>query len=405
MAAMRADQIPLLEGQPGIGKSALVYAVAREMGAHVITFRLGEQPPEEMHGLPIISPDPIEINGKAYRAVVKAPPDWVAAALNHDGWVIVFLDELLHLSDSGQGMALAILHDRIAASIRLDRAKIAIVAAGNPPELSAGGWKRTAPLTRRTVILVVNVDTMEFSSMDAFPSNWGYPLEPIVKFGQELNMQLRLKWRGILAAYVRARPNCFDIKDVAEMSNGFLCPATCETIADLGASVEQFTSKTPASLQGVVRQELFVGAVGLAAASDILAFIDMMDVPSADELLDNPDPYIQGDQAPSFDKLYYLLMSLSRVMEQRTQQSIKTPTKAVSAVTMSSWQAAVKLAVFFQKKGAPKDLLCMFVAKLVSPSVKPKSAVPPPEMLELFTTLDILKVAGLSGAGLTGFEG
>ena len=399
-AVIAADRIPYLEGPPGWGKSSILKTLAVKKNAKLFIVYLAQVAGNEIHGIPVVNKELLTLGERQFTVVEQAPPRWAVEAAQMQN-AIIFFDEVNQVSPSDQGQLMSILTERLVGSVHLDRSRIAIVAAGNPPEMSAGGWKFTPPARRRFVKLDMRLDPIEFASMDAFPSNWGYDLPPVVKFGNELPVNLRVKYRNMLAAYVRSRPNCFELpKDLGTMSEGFVCPATIEDSADLLAATEAFVEK---SLQGEIRHQLLAGSVGIAAAADILTFLDLLDVPNADDLLDDPTNFVSSPRTIDLDKLYYLLMSLGEAMRFRTRKTTESSSKAVLTRAQTSWQNAIKIATYLQANSAPKDLLCMFVGFLVRADVRPKQVVPPKEVAELIETLSVLKASGLSSTELANF--
>ncbi len=103
------EQTPIMiEGPPGIGKSSVVYQVADRLGLKVIDLRLGQIPPSDIRGLPMVK-DGISM---------YACPEW----LPKDGNGILFLDELTNAAPPSKASPSSSCWIAVSASTSLEMA-------------------------------------------------------------------------------------------------------------------------------------------------------------------------------------------------------------------------------------------------------------------------------------------
>lgn len=367
-----AGKVPYLVGAPGIGKTEVAKAIARELKAELHIICLAQRAGNEIHGIPIVAKDPLKIGDKEYTVVKQSPPAYAVEASNQER-AILFFDEFNQLSPTDAGQAMTIFSERLIGDIRLPRNNTMMLAAGNPPELSAGGWKMPPPVRRRLVFLPMEVDAKAWAAPSAFPTNWGYPLNPLKVFGEEneLSEDDRLRKRTIVASWIHSRPDVFINKDPSKMLEGYVCPATADDAADLLAAVEKFVEKKD---QSAARQMLLTGVLGPIGCHGLTTFLDNLDVPDAREVLDNPKPFFASFGSRNMDpgKLYYFLMSLVEETRFRTREHNKEGKKSQLDKAQAAWYNSLEIAGFLSKKNAPSDFLVMFVGNLQDPNVMPK---------------------------------
>lgn len=123
-------------GPPGVGKSAIVEQIAKEMGLPLEALLLSQCDPTDVGGFPVV------IEGKLNRMPLGA----IKAAC--DKPVILFLDELSCSAPAVQGASLQLIYARRAGDAKLHPGT-RIIAASNPAEQAAGGWEIALPLISR----------------------------------------------------------------------------------------------------------------------------------------------------------------------------------------------------------------------------------------------------------------
>jgi hypothetical protein len=130
IAYIKAGLVPMVEGSPGIGKSAIVHSIAREFNLLVIDLRLAQCDPTDLLGFP-------KVNGMkaGYVPMETFPIEGDELPINPEtgkpyaGWLL-FLDELTSANRAVQAAAYKLILDRMVGQHKLHK-NVAIVAAGN----------------------------------------------------------------------------------------------------------------------------------------------------------------------------------------------------------------------------------------------------------------------------------
>lgn len=121
---IRAGIVPLVTGSPGIGKSHIVHAIAKQYNLKLIDLRLSQCDPSDLLGYPTF------MNGRAdYAPFAHFPIEGDPLPEGYSGWLL-FLDELTSALPAIQAAAYRIILDRQVGSHKLHK-RVAIVGAGN----------------------------------------------------------------------------------------------------------------------------------------------------------------------------------------------------------------------------------------------------------------------------------
>lgn len=155
---IKSGLVPMMEGSPGIGKSALARWVAEEFNLLLIDVRLSQCDPVDLLGFPNsngkkgyyvpmdtfpVEGDPLPIN-----PVTKQP---------YSGWLL-FLDEFSSAGRAVQAAAYKIVLDKMVGQAKLHK-NVAIICAGNKESDGAIVEEMSTALQSRLVHmeLVINV--------------------------------------------------------------------------------------------------------------------------------------------------------------------------------------------------------------------------------------------------------
>ena len=137
----------MIWGPPGIGKSAIVAAVATAHQLRFVDVRLSQLAPTDLRGLPVPK------DGVS----TWFPPEF----LPRDGAGILFLDELTMAPPTMQGVAQQLILDRRVGSYELPNGWF-VWAAGNRKEDRASVYEMPAPLSNRFLHVDVEPDLDSF---------------------------------------------------------------------------------------------------------------------------------------------------------------------------------------------------------------------------------------------------
>ena len=135
MDCLYAGLVPYVQSSPGMGKSAIMRAIAKELNLFLIDHRLSTSPPEDLSGLPYFK------DGKAYFApfgelfpvkgteLPKKYDDAGNVIGQYDGW-LVFLDEFPSAKKDTQAAAYKLILDKMVGQHDLHEL-VLLAAAGN----------------------------------------------------------------------------------------------------------------------------------------------------------------------------------------------------------------------------------------------------------------------------------
>ena len=146
----------MIWGAPGIGKSSIVSAAARNSGYDFIDLRLSQLAPTDLRGLPVA----IHPKNNVERGISKwYPPEF----LPKTGKGILFLDEINMAPPAMQGVAQQLILDRKVGNYKVPEDWL-IWAAGNRKEDRASVYEMPSPLNNRFLHLDVEVNFSCFKS-------------------------------------------------------------------------------------------------------------------------------------------------------------------------------------------------------------------------------------------------
>ena len=119
---IKVGLVPLLKGSPGMGKSAIMHEIAKELNLELIDIRLAQMDPVELNGFPMFK------DGKAsYAPMDIFPTTDTELPEGKNGW-LVFFDELTSAPKSVQAAAYKILLDKAVGKFKIHE-RVRMVAA------------------------------------------------------------------------------------------------------------------------------------------------------------------------------------------------------------------------------------------------------------------------------------
>lgn len=153
--AIRAKKVPMIEGSPAIGKSAIVKAIAKQFKLKLIDMRLSQCDPTDLLGFPRV------IGNKAgYIPMDTFPLDTDTVPAGYDGWLL-FLDEFTSAPRGVQAAAYKVTLDRMIGMHHL-HPNCAVVCAGNKDSDGAIVEEMSTALQSRLIHLELVVDALEW---------------------------------------------------------------------------------------------------------------------------------------------------------------------------------------------------------------------------------------------------
>lgn len=258
--ALQAGLIPMVQGSPGIGKSAMIRKTAQDLNLKVLDDRVATNGPEHYSGLPDVSGNKAVYKPFDVFPLEGDPLPKDANGKEMAGW-------LLYLSEFNSGLPTTLvgvyklLQEREVGQRPL-HSKVFIVADGNRDEDRAITQALGSALQRRLLWLEAFVDGNNATHFDNFmmdvaiPQNWN---TKTVAF---------LNWK-------RAYLNTFDPEHTDKT---FACPGTWEWVSKLSDQEEPVAADAP----------LFCGAIGPIGVEYVSFCEQFGNLPTLAEILADP---------------------------------------------------------------------------------------------------------------------
>lgn len=299
--ALEANQPVLITGAPGVGKTAVMRALARQRGWPIETIIASICEPSDLGGLPVID------NG----GVRRVPPRWATnlAEQCKDGKPgIMFFDELSTAAPANQAVVLRISQERVVGDLELPES-VRFASAANPVELSAGGWDLSAPLANRLCHLTWqnNPEIWVKGMRTGFPDPPILPIDP--------------KWRdkipetqSLVASFIKAQPHKLLVTPSDDSKKGQAWPSNRTwhygaILLACGASQSKAT-----------QIELLSGMVGDGPAGEFFAWLSKMDLPDPKAVLENPKKHIKEPKADEEHRTYAIVSAALALVEADVSQ-------------------------------------------------------------------------------------
>jgi MoxR-like ATPase len=242
--AIKARVSAMIWGAPGVGKSALVYEVARTMGVRLQDERVSDRDPVDFRGLPRI------VDG---RTIWTLPDFWPT-----EGEGILFFDEITNAVPAVQSVCYQVVLDRKLGNVPLPDGW-AVVAAGNREADRAISQRMSSALANRFVHLEFEPDLDEWVSWSA-----------------------RAGIRAEVVAFLSMRRDLLHAFDPSKGEKSFASPRTWEFVSRLMDAA----GPNPEA----AGYDLLAGAVGPGAAGEFLAFVKTFrDLPELRDIWTSPE--------------------------------------------------------------------------------------------------------------------
>ncbi|MDZ7345763.1 MAG: ATP-binding protein [candidate division KSB1 bacterium] len=372
---LEAGQVPILIGEPGVGKSAFATSLAANLNAALSIVYLAHREASEIHGIPVVSDDRLQAGSQTVRVVTFAPPDYAIWALQQSQTgrsVVILFDEFSCLAPEATASALAILSEKRIGDVRLDPSRVAMIACANPVELAAGGWRIAPPAANRLAWYKFPVDPMEW--VERFPLYWGRP--PVVRYlDRELPEDAWASRRIRVAAFVRAFPDLLIKVPASEdaRSGPWPSPRSWDAVSRVLTVAELADAS-----EGVVRS-VVSAHVGADVALKFFTWWGEANFPAPEEVLANESLWseIAGRRS---DQVYYIVSSVVAAVESTVRRAVAGNSTKERSQAAKDWATAVRFLDALVAAGGPKDVALLGAGRLVGKDSSPhwidKKAVP-----------------------------
>lgn len=287
-AAVEAGVTPLLWGDPGIGKSAVVEALAAARRVRCETVIGSLRDPADFGGLPVVTGDGVRFEPPAWavrlRDAATAEPEDDADTVRGG---VLFLDELSTAAPAVQAAMLAVIFGHQVGDLRLP-ATVAIIAAANPPEHAAGGWDLAAPLANRLMHLHLTADVDTW--IDGMLTGFTLPAPRTVHGRSRARTAAS---RGEVAAFIRTRRDLLHAfpADAASTGQAWPSPRTWAMTADVLAVLPRDDDEACLAAAG--------GLVGEGPAVELMTWRRASDLPDPAAVVADPHAVPWADLDPS----------------------------------------------------------------------------------------------------------
>jgi hypothetical protein len=197
----------------------------------------------------------------------------------------MFFDELSTAAPSNQAAVLRISQERVVGDLELPMS-VRFVAAANPVELAAGGWDLSAPLANRLCHLPWVTDA------DAWVSGMqsGFPDPAVLSFDPKWRDNIP-KFMSLVSSFIKSQPQKLLLVPENDSKKGqaWASPRTWHYGAILLACGQ--------SVSKLVQLELLSGMVGEGPAAEFFFWLDKMDLPAPELVLENPQKHFKKPKA------------------------------------------------------------------------------------------------------------
>lgn len=266
-AAHAAGVTPILWGKPGVGKTALVDALAQRPGfGGLVRVLTGSQDKSDTLGMP--SRDTYtDRDGREHHTTSHATPSWVLEANDAEGTFYVFLDELPQADTDVQGTFLTVLQNYVMPSGVKIKPHVKFIAAGNPTDIVASGYELIEPLTNRLAHLTYEPPREEWfqGMLDAW--------------GKDVSDEEAALRRAVVGYLVGHGDNLHRPPEAGSTENAWPSRRSWDNLARMGASFLGDSDTLEAVAESLV---------GEAVAKDFVTTVFLLASHTPDEIVADP---------------------------------------------------------------------------------------------------------------------
>lgn len=366
----------LIEGEPGIAKTARIKQIASHLKAELFIFFAAPHPPESFAGALI--PD-----GKGDAKNVVALSELRACISTGVG--VLFLDEINGAAPATQGAIQSLIHERKSGGSTIP-GEIRIIAAQNPEEIATAGYRLSPPVANRFVHLVDHGPTEdEWVKWSTDGEGWKttHTLESLANLVTTEWPKVWPSVQGLFAAFMSTQHGTGLLHNRPALENPNSARAwPSHRTWDFGR--RGWSTSKILMRSDTVRDSLLEACVGVGAATAFVEYAAKTDIPTPDDVLsgkwkitkDRLDIVLAAyTSATGFviqcpDRKEQLAMApkmweaLHRLMTSEMEDIVVSPVKSLLQASLGSEASQA------MKTSAQKVLLPLYRAGLVTQSAE-----------------------------------
>lgn len=265
-----ASSVPILMGPPGIGKTALVRALAEQMDLPLYILLGSTMDPTDVAGLPAVKVVKVHTadGTETDATITENTLNYWSHELISSGRGILFFDELTTTTPAVQAALLSLLQGRMVGRHRIPDT-VHFIAAANPPEQAADGFELAPPMANRLLHI-------EFQ-----PDNNDYLAGMSVAWNKEDVTARELDERGRIVAFLRNYPTLMNQMPTEVSEQGKAWPSY-RSWDNLSRILSKLDSKA-------ARRLATEGLVGEAALNQFTLFEEALKLPKYEDVLRAPE--------------------------------------------------------------------------------------------------------------------
>jgi gp24 len=256
LRCMDAGLVPLVSSQPGVGKSAIVKAIAEENELELIDLRLAQCEPSDLLGLPKVG----EVKA-TYQPMSMFPLEGDEIPKGQKGWLL-FLDELRNADTQVQNACYKLVLDRMIGTHHLHK-ECFIVCASNREEDAS--FVTPMPSALKSRLIHINT-ALDFGT-------W-------VNYAYEKGIDSRI------IAFLQHRPNLLSSSHTDSSEESYACPRTWEFLSNL---IREYDFAKISKEDAFVLKAIVAGTVGSGVATEFMAYTNYFNkLPKYEDIIKNP---------------------------------------------------------------------------------------------------------------------